>query len=142
MRLQNFLLFYGGTMKDLDKLPPLAAYQEYCRQGLLAYQYCPDDGSAVFYPRILSPVSGSPNLEWRISKGLGTVYATTTVHGKPGEEAPYNVAIIDMDEGYRMMSRVEDIPPQAVKIGMRVRARMHTDEKGQTYPVFSPAEGK
>jgi len=127
-------------MKDIDKLPPLAAYQEYCRQGLLAYQYCPEDGTAVFYPRVLSPVSGSPNLEWRISKGLGTVYATTTVHGKDKEKPPYNVAIIELDEGYRMMSRVEEIPSRDVKIGMRVRARMHRDDKDQVYPVFTPVE--
>jgi len=129
-------------MKEIDKLPPLAAYQEYCKQGVLAYQYCPDDGTAVFYPRLLSPVSGSPNLEWRISKGLGTVYATTTVHGKVKEQAPYNVAIIELDEGYRMMSRVEDIPSRDVKIGMRVRARMHRDDKDQVYPVFTPVEEK
>jgi uncharacterized OB-fold protein len=131
-------------MNDFDKLPPLAAYQAYCKQGLLAYQYCPDDGIAVFYPRVLSPVSGSPNLEWRVSKGTGTVYATTTVHGKDKdkEQAPYNVAIIELDEGYRMMSRVEDIPPHTVKIGMRVRVRMHCDDRDQVYPVFIPAEDK
>jgi len=129
-------------MMEIDKLPPLAAYQEFCKQGLLAYQYCPDDGSAVFYPRILSPVTGNPNLEWRISKGLGTVYATTTVHGRGSGEAPYNVAIIDLDEGYRMMSRVEDIPSKSVTIGLRVRVRMHSDEQGQIFPVFTPLEAQ
>jgi len=124
-------------MQELEKMPPLAAYQEYCKQGLLAYQYCPDDGTAIFYPRVLSP-SGSTRLEWRISKGVGAVHATTAVH--PRDEPPYNVAIIELDEGYRMMSRVEDMPPQDVKIGMRVRVRMHRDEKGQVYPVFVPAE--
>lgn len=124
-------------MEEMDKLPPLAAYQEYCRRGLLAYQYCPDDGAAIFYPRIMSP-SGSTNLQWRVSKGLGTVHATTTVRAR--DEAPYNVSIIEVDEGYRMMSRVEDVAPEQVKIGMRVRVRMHTDEKNQTYPVFVPTE--
>jgi uncharacterized OB-fold protein len=44
-----------------------------------------------------------------VSKGRGTVYATTVVH--PAEGAPYNVALIDCDEGFRLMSRVEDIAP-------------------------------
>lgn len=127
---------------DIDTLPPLAAYQEYCKRGLLAYQYCPDDGAVVFYPRTVSPLSGSTNLEWRISAGLGTVYATTSVHGRDRAQAPHNVAMIDIDEGFRMMSRVEDIPAQEVKIGMRVRMRMHRDEKDQVYPVFTPVEEK
>ena len=63
----------------------------------------------MFYPRVLCPFTGSDKLEWRVSKGLGTVYATTVVH--PGEGAPYNVALIDCDEGFRLMSRVEDIAP-------------------------------
>ena len=127
-------------MKDPKDLPPLATYQEYLKQGVLAYQFCPDDGTAIFYPRIVSPVSGSTNLEWRISKGLGAVHAVTTVHRRDGE--PYNVSIIELDEGYRMMSRVEDIPPQEVKIGMRVRMRMNRQDENQPYPVFVPVEGK
>ena len=51
------------------------------------------------------------------------------------------VALIDMDEGFRLMSRVEDIPAMDVKIGMRVKFRAHPgDEKQQPYPVFTPAE--
>ena len=44
------------------------------------------DRRAVFYPRVICPFTGSDKLEWRISKGLGSVYATTIVHpaeGKP-----------------------------------------------------------
>ena len=55
-----------------------------------------------FYPRAYAPVTGSENIEWRVSKGLGTVYTTTEVHYKG--EPPLNVAMIDVDEGFRMMS--------------------------------------
>jgi uncharacterized OB-fold protein len=127
-------------MEDIDKLPPFAAYQAYCREGKLAYQYCPDDDMVVFYPRLMSPGSGSTNLEWRFSEGLGTVYATTSVYGRDREQPPHNVSMIELDEGFRMMSRVEDIPSQEVRIGMRVRLRMHHDEKDQVYPVFTPME--
>ena len=40
----------------------------------------PEAGKAVFYPRVLCPVTGSGKLEWRGRKGLGTVYSTTVVH--------------------------------------------------------------
>jgi uncharacterized OB-fold protein len=68
------------------------------------------------------------------------VYATTVVYYK--NEPPLNVALIDLDEGFRMMSRVEGIDPMHVKIGMRVRVKMLPgDDKQPPYPVFTPAEG-
>lgn len=125
-------------MPDLTQQSPLGIYLEYCKRGELAYQVCTDDGSAVFYPRAVAPGSGSRNLEWRVSKGLGTVYTTTVVHYKG--EPPLNVAMIDLDEGFRMMSRVVDIDPMQVKIGMRVQVKMHPgDHQQPPYPVFTPA---
>lgn len=118
---------------------PYEKYLEYCRRGELAYQVCSDDGKAVFFPRLFSPESGSANLQWRVSTGRGTVYATTVVYRR--NEAPYNVAMIELDEGFRMMSRVEEIDPEQVRIGMRVKMRMLSgDEKNPPYPVFVPEE--
>ena len=118
---------------------PLAVYREYCERGELAYQVCTDDGSVVFVPRLTAPGTASPNLEWRVSKGLGTVYATTTLF--PRNADPYDVSMIDLDEGFRMMSRVESIDPMDVAIGMRVKVRMipGTDEQ-PPFPVFDPME--
>jgi len=124
-------------MPDLKQNSPLNTYIEHCRKGELAYQVCRDDNTPVFFPRVVAPKTGSANLEWRISKGLGTVHATTVVYYK--NEPPLNVALIDLDEGFRMMSRVEDIDALQVKIGMRVRVRMHPgDDKQPPYPVFTP----
>ena len=125
-------------MQDLTKVSPLGTYYEYCKKGELAYQVFTDDNTAVFFPRAFAPRTGSPNLEWRVSKGLGTVYSTSVVYYN--NEPPLNVALIDVDEGFRLMSRVEDIDPMQVKIGMRVKVRMHPgDEKQPPYPVFTPA---
>ncbi len=119
---------------------PLATYQAYLDRGELAYQWSPEAKRAVFYPRVICPYSGSGRLEWRVSAGLGTVYATTVTH--PREGAPYNVALIDVDEGFRLMSRVEDIAAADVRIGMRVRFRAHKPAGDEpTYPVFVPVEG-
>ena len=116
---------------------PLGVYLEHCKKGELAYQVCKDDNQAFFYPRAVAPGSGSGNVEWRVSNGLGTVYTTTVVYMKG--EPPLNVAMIDVDEGFRLMSRVEDIDPMQVKIGMRVKVRMHPgDDKQPPYPVFVP----
>src|SRR5687767_1011972 len=127
-------------MEDLKKKSPLGAYIDHCKKGELAYQVM-EDGKPVFFPRFEAPGTGSTKLEWRVSKGLGTVHATTVVHAK--DKSPWNVALIDVDEGFRMMSRVEDMDPMQVKIGMRVKVRMHPgDEKQPPYPVFTAAEGK
>jgi len=118
---------------------PLAIYQSHLDKGELAYQWSPEARRAVFYPRLFCPFTGSTLLEWRISKGLGTVYATTVTH--PQQDEPYNVALIDCDEGFRLMSRVEDIDPMQVRIGMRVRFRVHKPGGDEpAYPVFVPAE--
>ena len=125
-------------MQDLKKQSPLGVYIEHCKKGELAYQVA-EDGKPVFFPRAIAPRTGG-KLEWRVSKGMGTVHATTVVHGAK-DQKPWNVALIDLDEGFRMMSRVEDIDPMNVKIGMRVKVRMTKgDEKQPPYPVFTAVE--
>ena len=78
---------------DKAAVSPLASYLAHLEQGRLAYQFSPEAGAAVFFPRVICPKTGSGNLEWRISAGLGTVHATTVVH--PQQGAPYNVALGD-----------------------------------------------
>jgi len=114
---------------------PLTVYQVGLERGELVYQWSPEANRAVFYPRVICPFTGSDRLEWRVSAGLGTVYATTVTHSREG--APYNVALIDCDEGFRLMSRVEGVAPEAVQIGMRVRFRVHRPGGEEPpYPVF------
>jgi uncharacterized OB-fold protein len=125
----------------MDRLSksPLATYQAHLDRGELAYQWSPQANRAVFYPRVSCPYTGSDRLEWRVSGGFGTVYATTVTH--PREGTPYNVALIDVDEGFRLMSRVEGVAPETVEIGMRVRFRVHHLEGDEpAYPVFVPME--
>ena len=125
-------------MQSLMQKSPLGTYLEHLKKGELAYQVTAS-GEAVFYPRAVAPLTGG-DLSWRLSKGVGTVYSTTVVYNR--DEAPFNVALIDMDEGFRLMSRVEDIDPLQVKIGMRVKFRAHPgDQKQSPYPVFTPVEG-
>ena len=124
----------GSTQHDLRSASPLATYEAHCKAGRLAYQV-DAAGRAVFHPRVAAPGSGEP-LTWRVSARLGTVYSTTVVHSREGGN--YNVALIDLDEGFRMMSRVEGIAPEAVVIGLRVSARMVDFEDGVARPVFVP----
>jgi len=70
---------------------------------------------------------------------IGTVHATTVVH--PVEDTPSSLALIDCAEGFRMMSRVEAVAPDKVRIGLRVRFRVHRPGGDEPpYPVFVPVE--
>jgi uncharacterized OB-fold protein len=87
----------------------------------------------VFPRRVVCPVCGSAALADARSDGRGVVYSATTVHARG--EPPYDVALVDLDEGFRMMSTVAGIGPGEVRIGMAVRAR--TDDEGRV--VFGAA---
>jgi uncharacterized OB-fold protein len=124
-------------MNNLKDSSPLGVYLEHLKRGELAYQVSSDDGTPVFFPRVVAPGTASARLEWRIAKGFGTVYSTTVVHYKG--EPPLNVALIDVDEGFRLMSRVEGVDPKDVRIGMRVKLRVVPgDVSRPPYPVFTP----
>jgi uncharacterized OB-fold protein len=118
---------------------PLAQYRAHLQAGRLAYQWSPAAGRAVFFPRLVCPFTGSTELEWRIASGLGVVYATTVVFPRGGP--PHNVALVDCDEGFRLMTRVIDVEPEAVQIGQRVRLVVAAlEEGGEPLPLFRPAE--
>ncbi|MGE0766330.1 MAG: acetyl-CoA acetyltransferase [Hyphomicrobiaceae bacterium] len=119
------------------KAAPHKTYVAHLEKGELAYQWSPGAKRAVFFPRLVCPFTGSTDLEWRVASGLGTVYSTTTVHAVDG--GAYNVALIDCDEGFRLMSRVEGVAPDAVKIGMRVSFGVHRPGgDAEPVPVFVP----
>ena len=118
---------------------PLSIYLAHLARGELAYQV-DADGKAVFYPRVGAPLGRRGPLRWQVSAGLGTVYATTWI--APKGEVPYNVALIDLDEGFRLMSRVESVPAEQVRIGMRVRVRVQPAQgDDDPMPVFDAIEG-
>lgn len=113
-------------------------FQTHLEAGELAFQVDESNGRAVFYPRIVAPTTGA-RLAWKTSAGLGTVYTVTVI--TPRAQPAYNVALIDMDEGFRLMSRVESIPAAQVCIGMRVRLRVQPRSgEDAPYPVFDPVE--
>lgn len=99
-------------------------YQAELDAGRFCLQHCPQCQHHVFTPRELCPHCGASPLRWVRASGLGTVYSSTTVARKPDAGGNYNVSLIDLDEGVRMMSRVEGLSPEAVHIGQRVRAHV------------------
>ncbi len=124
-------------MKDVHKEIPTATYWQCLESGRLGFQRCRDCGTPVFYPRVLCPVCGGRDLKWQMSSGRGTVYATTAVYHRDRE--PHNVVLIDLEEGFRMMSRVEGLMAEEVEIGMNVVFKVRHAEDGPVV-AFVPEE--
>jgi len=103
---------------------PEKRYLDALAAGRFEIQKCSACGRHVFYPRVLCPHCGTGDFGWVAASGRGTVYATTVVRRKPADGGDYNVCLVDLAEGVRMMSRVVSVPPGDVKIGMAVQARI------------------
>ena len=116
---------------------PEKEYLAYLAAGKFMIQRSPKSGRHVFYPRLAEPLTGDP-LEWVEACGRGTVYSVTVLHPRP-PEAAYNVVLIDLEEGPRMMSRVDGINAEKVTIGMPVQAKI-IQENGQALLVFEPRD--
>jgi uncharacterized protein len=115
---------------------PEAQYRAYLAEGRFMLQRGVASGRAFFPPRTHEPVSGD-TADWFAASGRGTVYAVTVVR-KRDPEPDYNIVLVDLHEGPRLMSRIDGTPPNAVVIGMAVQARIIT-ENDTPMLVFEPA---
>jgi len=123
---------------NLTESNPLQTWQNFLNEGLFQLQQCQACDQHVFYPRVLCPHCGSQNLTWKQASGLGTVYSMTMVARRANQGGPYNVALIDLDEGVRLMSRVEGIGSRDNVIGMRVKHKIisQTDQAVLVFTVL------
>lgn len=123
-------------MAEIREQAPYQRYLEGLARGALVYQHCQECSRSVFYLRLSCPQCGSVNLELRDSRGLGTLYSSSVVFDK---EHNYNLVLVDLDEGFRMMSTVPDCedPP----IGARVSARVERIDGEEPRVVFDLNEG-
>ena len=108
---------------------PTAAYQAFLDAGEFRLQRSRSSGRFVFEPRVVAPGTGVDDLEWTPVSGRGVVYATTIVRPR-APAAPYGVILVDLEEGVRMMGVVTNLPPEAVRIGQPVQARIAPRDGG------------
>ena len=118
---------------------PAAIWRDNLAAGQLVLQVCTACGDRqIFPPRAICPHCGGTSLRWQAASGAGTVYSTTVVRDRPENGGDRNIALIDLAEGARLMSRVEGVPPERVAIGMAVKARIARTDAGPLV-VFDPA---
>ena len=115
---------------------PITVFQDGLRQGRLLYQHSLAAERPFFPPRLVCPHSASDRFEWRESAGRGAVYSVSAV---PGRDRPsYAVALVDLDEGCRMLSRIQNTPGEAGVIGARVRLMGGVGDQGEPTAFFEP----
>lgn len=116
---------------------------EGCAQGKLLVQDCPSCGKRQFYPRALC-ISCGLTPDWLEASGKGTVHTFTVVRQMRLEpfagERPYVVAVIDLDEGVRMLGTLTGIDPDDVVIGLPVEAYARIYEEGRAIPYWRPVD--
>ena len=117
---------------------PDAVFAAGLEDGEFRIQRCGNCGAHIHYPRALCPECGSADLAAVRASGRGTVYATSVVRVRPGHGENYNIALVDLAEGPRMMTRVVDIAPENVRIGDAVTAFVGEIE-GDKVVLFRPA---
>lgn len=113
-------------------------------RGELRIQRCRHCGQHHHYPRSLCPHCGSDALEWITASGSGVVHSFTVIrqHGFPPwrDQVPFVVALVDLDEGgARLLAQMPTTEPDAVRIGMRVRASFRTVGNGIALVDVEPA---
>ncbi len=104
----------------------------------LVLQHCSDCHAYQFYPRPYCLACESMNLEWKEVSGKGEIYSMTEVHVKISPEAkpPYIVALIQLDEGPRMLG---NIIGDNAGIGNPVKLMWRDREGMPPLPVWAPA---
>ena len=101
---------------------------------------CDDCGAFHFFPRVMCPHCHSSAISWTPASGKGRVHTTTVVRRKPERGGDYNICMVELEEGVRMMSRIEGIAPGDVTIDMDVTAFVGEAE-GAPLVLFKPVEG-
>lgn len=113
-----------------------------CRDGELKVQRCQDCNAYVFIPQDHCTSCFSDRLEWVTSSGKGQVYSYTVIH-RPQRlefEVPYAVAIIELEEGWHMLSNIVDCDFDSIEVGMPVEVTYRKMSDEITLPMFTRAE--
>lgn len=112
------------------------------RDRKLVLQHCDACARAIWFPRTVCPECMSTELEWREASGRASVYAVSVQYRAAlpqlADRVPYAVALVDLEEGVRMMTNVVDCPAEDVTVGQPVRATWEPLGDGRHLLLFEP----
>jgi uncharacterized OB-fold protein len=127
---------------DLETRP----FWDGCRDGRFLVKHCNRCGRDHFYPRPFCPTCWSDDVAWKQASGRATLYTYSVVHVNDlppfHERVPYVAAIVELDEGPRVMTNVEGVPFDELRIGQQLEVDFKEIADDVTIPVFRPAASR
>ena len=127
-----------------EPTPETAHYWEGARAGELRIQRCTSCEQAYFPPRPFCPACSSRDVAVEVASGRAALHSYVIHHrDTPGFEAPYAIAVVELEEGPRMMSNIVecDQTPEALQIDMALEVTFLPLTDEIHLPVFRPAGG-
>jgi uncharacterized OB-fold protein len=119
-------------------------FWEGCRQGKLLLQYCEQCQTYQFYPRLYCMHCGAGETRWVEASGRGSVYSFTIIRQNKApefvRETPYNVALVQLEEGPRMMSSLVDCALEDLRVDLPVAVVFDEVNETISLPRFQPAK--
>jgi uncharacterized OB-fold protein len=130
---------YDLPVPDLETEPYWAA----AKDGRLLIQRCSACGRAFFYPRPFCPTCWSDDVSWEEASGRATLYTWSVVRQNDlppwPDRVPYVAAVVDLDEGPRMLTNIEGCDAEDLQVGMALQVAFREETDDITLPVFRPA---
>ncbi|MGC8961533.1 MAG: Zn-ribbon domain-containing OB-fold protein [Candidatus Bathyarchaeia archaeon] len=131
--------------------PSIEGFYRKCSAKTLYLARCGECKSVFGSPRTICPRCGSRGLAWIPSKGLGRLITWTVIHvAPPGfqEKAPYVMGVVELEGGGRLLSIIEHIEPEKLRMGLKLKINYHEScgEEGEwpRWPryYFEPVDEK
>jgi uncharacterized OB-fold protein len=120
--------------------PDTQPYWDAAREGRLLIRSCSNCGRTHFYPRPFCPYCWGTSVSWREASGRATLYTWSVVYQNDlppfPERVPYVAAVVDLEEGPRMMTNVVDCDVDALEVGMPLEVTYRQISDDVTIPVF------
>jgi uncharacterized OB-fold protein len=128
-----------------EATPETAEFWAGARRGELRIQRCNACGRAFFFPRPFCPYCSSKDVAWFTASGRATLH-TYVINYRPArgfeDAVPYVIAIVELEEGPRMMSNVIGVEPapEHLPVGLPLEVTWEQQDETITLPLFRPRE--
>ena len=132
----------GGWRPAPEADPITRPFWEAAERGELVVQRCSSCDRWIHYPRVVCPGCSGSTLTFEPVSGDGTLYSWSWAHRPAGrafaERAPHLVAMVELEQGVRMMTTLDDVDPEHLTVGAPVRLSRFekTAEDGPPVPIF------
>ncbi len=124
--------------------PETQHFWDGAKAGELRLQRCDQCSKVYFPPRPFCPGSGSTDVSWFRASGRATLHSYVIHHRPvPGFKPPYAIAVVELEEGPRMMTNIVECPqtPEALQLDMKLEVVFEQMDEDITLPLFRPAKG-